>query len=849
MRALNGSLRRGWAAGLWAALCLLTTLAAPAYAATPDSATLTPKVKETSFSGAVTGGVPIGSGELCFGANKKPDAGSGCDFFKLDVVVPSGYYRTNAGALQARLDGFGIFDVDLYVYRRNTDGTFGKEEGFDGQLPGIPELVTIDQPSGSYYVVAVPYLALGRTTYNGHLELGSKPLPNPATVLRRSPPGFTNQRASHDSYKAHSEVTIAMDPVDHDHLIASSKMFEVPAKYLFKIGTYESFNGGRQWKDLGFLPGYCQEAGQCDPSDESRYRTTSDPTVAFDDEGNAYENVLDAPGGTFAFHGFNMTVHIKPRGKAWSGPITVHSNRDNPITDQLFLDDKNWIAVDNATDVNGGPNRPGDGKTGTMYICWSFDGTGVPESVPVAGGLPIPFQTIVVMRSKDGGHTWGGFNAGDNLPRPISLKPVIAGIGCQVAIGPHGEAYVTWYDNQLSALMQVKSTNRGDSWSLPYVVGQIAGVDAPFEGETFRNLSIPTSAVGPDGSVYVAVASSSGEGAAIAEGTQELARQVKEGHLDWADVLEPLRLGTREKAGESEGDQPGHERDREILAGGDGAGPGSGSDIVLFASHDGGSSWTGPVRVNQDPRNADADQFQPWMAVTPKGQINISYFDRRDDPSNFLISTYLSRSNDGGRTFFDTRVSQRPWDARIGSPTSVSGMFIGDYQGLVADDDVAIPFWNDTQLATNLKKGQAGYSPYQEAFSARVPNTPATFLDDATTTRTVRARSSRAAKLTVRGRASDPSGGVVRLVRVAVRRRSGSRCSFLDVRTRAFVKRACSKPLFFNARGTTRWSATVPLSGLRPATYAVISRAVNRSGRSETEESTGRNARKLVVRR
>ncbi len=61
------------------------------------------------------------------------------------------------------------------------------------------------------------------------------------------------------------------------------------------------------------------------------------------------------------------------------------------------------------------------------------------------------------------------------------------------------------------------------------------------------------------------------------------------------------------------------------------------------------------------------------------------------------------------------------WDPAVNAPTSVSGKFIGDYQGLVADDDVAIPFWNDTQL-NNLPTSDKEHSPYQEVFAARVPN-------------------------------------------------------------------------------------------------------------------------------
>jgi hypothetical protein len=127
--------------------------------------------------------------------------------------------------------------------------------------------------------------------------------------------------------------------------------------------------------------------------------------------------------------------------------------------------------------------------------------------------------------------------------------------------------------------------------------------------------------------------------------------------------------------------------------------------------------------VNQDPKTSTADQFQPWLAITPRGQLDIMYFDRRRDPSNFFIDTYLSRSNDGGKTFTDTRVSQRSWDPRINPPISPSGEFIGDYQGLAADDVQAIPFWNDTQFAS-VPKSNKEYSPWQEVIAAPTANVP-----------------------------------------------------------------------------------------------------------------------------
>jgi hypothetical protein len=688
-------------AAIAATVCICAPLAG---AANPPAATLTP---DAAGGGSVswTGSASIGSetlvsdqGAKCFGADGRPAAASGCDAFALDVAVPANFYSDHPGAVNISATGFGLADLDLYVYKRNADGTRGDFVTGDGQTLGADESVGIDKAAGAYLVVLTPYTTIGPQSYSAKAVLVTRQGVSQADVERNAPKGVTNYRASRDPYTSHSEPTIAMDPLDHDHVIAGSKMYENNAKYLFKVGTYESMDGGRTWEDQGHLRGYCQAPGQCDPANEVTYRTTSDPSIAFDDEGNAYANVLDAPGGTNAFQGFNMTLHTKRPGQPWTGPTVVHDNRVNPLTTRLFLDDKNWIAVDNHTDVNGGPNQPKDGKIGTMYICWSFDGTGT-----------VPLQQIVVMRSVDGGKRWGGLTPGDNIPFPISQKTLISGIGCHIAIGPKGEVYATWYDNQLNALMQAKSNNRGRLWSLAVPIAGITGVNDPFAGEAFRNLSMPSTGVDGQGNVYVVAASRNGQGTPLLGNLPALGRQIKQGTISVASLQELLKS---KKANNLAGVS--------YKAGGDGLGPLSGSDIIMFKSTDGGRSYSKPVRVNQDPPNGDADQFQPWIAVTPSGQLNISFFDRRNDPANYFIDTWLARSEDGGRTFTDRRVSQRTWDPAVNAPTSVSGKFIGDYQGLVADDEVAIPFWNDTQLAA-LPEGDPERSPYQEVFAARVP--------------------------------------------------------------------------------------------------------------------------------
>jgi hypothetical protein len=149
------------------------------------------------------------------------------------------------------------------------------------------------------------------------------------------------------------------------------------------------------------------------------------------------------------------------------------------------------------------------------------------------------------------------------------------------------------------------------------------------------------------------------------------------------------------------------------------------ADIKLMRSLDGGLTWSPPRRVNQDVTNAD--QFQQYIRVTEKGQLNVFFFDRRHDPDNFFIDNFLARSNDGGATWRETRLSHDMWDPSINPPISGSGEFIGDYQGLVADDCFAVPFVNDTHLANDPDRDPAfdrrlPSSPFQEAIVYRVPN-------------------------------------------------------------------------------------------------------------------------------
>jgi hypothetical protein len=803
-------------------LIALAVAAPAATAATPDHGTLAPDNSgkgSTTWTGTATLGTDAGGdSDGCFDATTgKPDATSGCDFYKLTVNVPNGFYNGFLGGVQVTIDGFAAADLDLGIYRIKPDGSKGDRVTGSGNAPGMAEQTTIGSASGDYLVAVVPFAVAGAQSYNGKAEFSTKRAnPTLDALNKKLGNGPANYRASHDKYLSHSEPSIAMDPLNHNHLVAGSKMYESLPHYLFKIGTYESFDGGKTWKDLGQLPGYCQAKGECDPTNETTYRTVSDVSMAFDDEGNAYAQVLDAPGGTAGFTGFNMTIHIKkPTDKQFGPPITIHDNRNNPLSQQLLLDDKNWLAVDNYTHTDGSTNRPRDGMVGTLYVCWSFDGSQAPT------------QQIVLERSTDGGQTWGGVVPGDNTPLQLSAKGAISGLGCHEAIAPNGDVYVTWYDNQLDALMQVKSTDHGQSFTPARPVAQIVGVNTQFPGQSFRNLSIPTTGIDKDGNLYIAVASQDAAGSPVLEGTS-------------IERLKELRDDRRANV-EAEGDS------------------GSGADIVMFKSADGGQTYTGPTRVNQDPKSPLRDQFQPWLAVTPSGQLDIMYFDRRNDPNNFFIDTFLSRSNDGGKTFKDTRVGRRMWDPRLNPPISVSGEFIGDYQGIAADDSVAIPFWNSTQ-DNSLPASNKEHSQYQEVYSARIPNSKQFGGPGCRDRRAPSSKANRRSLKHASGRVSltgvsrDSGGcskskarsaadrGGVSRVYVSIGKLVGNnRCRFLTSKgTLAGSARKCSRPILLLAKGGSKWRFSHRAKLPRGKYHAVV-RAVDRVGNKE------RPARRNIV--
>jgi hypothetical protein len=107
------------------------------------------------------------------------------------------------------------------------------------------------------------------------------------------------------------------------------------------------------------------------------------------------------------------------------------------------------------------------------------------------------------------------------------------------------------------------------------------------------------------------------------------------------------------------------------------------------------------IRANNDP--AGADQFFPRLSVdSANGNVEVAFYDRRNNPTGNTLDVYLARSTDGGGSFSENlRVSSASFDATIQSSVlqvgNASFIGLGDYIGLDALNGKANVLWTDTR--------------------------------------------------------------------------------------------------------------------------------------------------------
>src|SRR5688572_7961966 len=143
----------------FATFSLAVLVALPLLAATPGSGTINSSSQSTAWSGALFAAAAnaITTYDGCIGPDNRPLATAvtsgpvACEVYSLTVAVDAAFWADQTGGVTVRIDGYNAAtDFDLYVYRRNADGTLGTLADDSAGPAGAAEVAFVEKGSGDY---------------------------------------------------------------------------------------------------------------------------------------------------------------------------------------------------------------------------------------------------------------------------------------------------------------------------------------------------------------------------------------------------------------------------------------------------------------------------------------------------------------------------------------------------------------------------------------------------------------------------------------------------------------------------------------------------------------------------
>lgn len=483
--------------------------------------------------------------------------------------------------------------------------------------------------------------------------------------------------------QAHNETAIAQDPLQPNHIVATSNDYRRGDGNCFN--SY-SRDGGRTWNDAVVPMGFTRGA-KFGGVARQYWEAGGDPSVAWDTRGNAYLEcmvfdrgpaVTNNPDQSSAVYIFRSTQNF---GASWDFPGRAVVQAFVPSTTTgLPLLDKPYMTVDNHI---GSPFRD------RVYVTWTLfatDGTAkIMESHSADFGEHFSSPVLV---------------SGSSTLCPVS---VVGTNNCdanqfsQPITGPDGNLYVVFdnYNNSTTGsdnrnqILMAKSTDGGATFGPLVKVADF--YDLPdcitYQGKDFGRACVPEK--GSSKNSFFRAANYPSGVVNPADPSQIVVAFASYINVDSKETNGCIPAGVNSATGNN--------RYTGVKTAG-----ACNNKILLSVSSDGGGTFTGTtidprflLTVNQDLAQQRTDQWWQWIAFTRNGRLAVSYYDRQygDDETTGFSDVSLSGSGDLLR-FAVSRVTSDS----MPPPTQFAGTFFGDYTGLTAVDS-AHPLWMDTRNA------------------------------------------------------------------------------------------------------------------------------------------------------
>lgn len=260
-----------------------------------------------------------------------------------------------------------------------------------------------------------------------------------------------------------SEVTVAADPTDPEHVVAAANS-NGPEGAGFDL--YASQDAGTSWTASIYQPDDVRQ-----PPDGSTFEAISDPVLAFGPEGTLYLAGLAYLPTSAIF------VAVSPDGD--TSFEETHIVHESDVASSF--NDKEWLGV--------------NPETGTLHTAWQQEpAMDQLRQIQHEAGVDADVGEIVFSRSTDGGETWTD---------PTVVSRGMQSNGTQVAFTQGGIAHMIWVNYETNTIDHVRSTDDGETWSEPEPIAPVDTVP-PFDRYQ-RMHTLPALASDEDGRALYAV--------------------------------------------------------------------------------------------------------------------------------------------------------------------------------------------------------------------------------------------------------------------------------------------------------------------------------------------------------
>src|SRR5437762_6781216 len=245
----------------------------------------------------------------------------------------------------------------------------------------------------------------------------------------------------------------------------------------------------------------------------------------------------------------------------------------------------------------------------------------------------------------------------------------------------HGFQYQCWSTdgNNYGGRQFTRSTNDGLTWMNPINIPNSPGwgtLDVDFNGNVFiGGVNLDT------GRIWCVRSTNAKNGAVVPTFDQSTAVTLG-GDIVFAEPINPEGLVGQvflavDRSGTSTNNNV------YMLASVQPSGFTNASEVMFVRSTDGGSTFSAPRRINDDPVNHAKWHWFGTLSVAPNGRIDVVWYDTRHAADNTTSQLFYSYSIDGGNTWSANIAVSNSFSPFVGYPNQDK---IGDYITVVSDN-------------------------------------------------------------------------------------------------------------------------------------------------------------------